>query len=563
MKALEKDRDRRYETATGLARDIEHFLQDEPVEACPPSATYRMRKFARKNRKLLAGVAAFAALLATGAAVSTWQALRATAAQKQAQAAQKGEEEQRQQAEAVVRFVQDHVFAAARPQDRPGGLGQDVTLRRALEAAVPAVDKSFTGQPLVEARLRMTLGKSFLFLGQLKTAAEQLERSRAIQLQLLGPDDAATLESTVDLATTYAELKNADEALKLREDTLARRRAVLGPDHGDTLLAMQNLASSYAGARRYDTARKLQEELLPLLRTKFGRDDERTLACMNNLALTYDGLGRHEDARKLLEETVALRQTTSGPDHLDTVLTMMNLAKAYTALKHYREAAELQEKAIVLLRKKLDPDHPLVLTSMHGLANSYGFLERYADALKFHQEALRLREAKLPTDHPDVLSSMWGVAANLFKLGRGAEAVPITDEIMRRAARMKTQPELVGVLNRRLEYFRRAKDAAGCRGTAEAWEKLQRTDPLSLYDAACFRATAAAVLRATNKSPAAARLAEADADRAMEWLRRAVAAGFKDVVLLKKDKDLDYLRGRADFRKLLADLGERSERAAR
>ena len=86
MKALEKDRTRRYETANGLARDIERYLSDEPVEACPPSATYRLRKFARKNRAALTTTAAIALLLVAGAAVSTWQAVRAT----QAEAAARG-----------------------------------------------------------------------------------------------------------------------------------------------------------------------------------------------------------------------------------------------------------------------------------------------------------------------------------------------------------------------------------------------------------------------------------------------------------------------------------------
>jgi WD40 repeat protein/serine/threonine protein kinase len=81
MRCLEKDRTRRYETANGLARDLQHYLADEPVEACPPTAGYKLRKFARKNRKLLATAAAFAALLLLGTAASTWQAVRATQAE--------------------------------------------------------------------------------------------------------------------------------------------------------------------------------------------------------------------------------------------------------------------------------------------------------------------------------------------------------------------------------------------------------------------------------------------------------------------------------------------------
>jgi serine/threonine protein kinase len=82
MKCLEKDRARRYESASALARDIEHFLADEPVDACPPSASYRMRRFARKYRGPLAAAFAFAVLLISAAAVSTWQAMRATRAER-------------------------------------------------------------------------------------------------------------------------------------------------------------------------------------------------------------------------------------------------------------------------------------------------------------------------------------------------------------------------------------------------------------------------------------------------------------------------------------------------
>jgi WD40 repeat protein/serine/threonine protein kinase len=81
MRCLEKDRTRRYDAASSLARDIQRYLADEPVEACPPSAGYRLRKFARKYKKLLVTAAAFAALLLVGGATSAWQAVRATDAE--------------------------------------------------------------------------------------------------------------------------------------------------------------------------------------------------------------------------------------------------------------------------------------------------------------------------------------------------------------------------------------------------------------------------------------------------------------------------------------------------
>lgn len=87
MKSLEKDRTRRYDSAGGLAQDIERYLTDEPVEACPPSATYRLRKYAHKHRVLLSTMAAFALILIIGTSVSIWQAIRATNAESDAEVA--------------------------------------------------------------------------------------------------------------------------------------------------------------------------------------------------------------------------------------------------------------------------------------------------------------------------------------------------------------------------------------------------------------------------------------------------------------------------------------------
>ena len=82
MKALEKDRTRRYETANGFANDIQRYLNDEAVLACPPSAVYRFRKFARRNKTVLFTLAFVAAALVLGMIGTSWQAIRATQAKQ-------------------------------------------------------------------------------------------------------------------------------------------------------------------------------------------------------------------------------------------------------------------------------------------------------------------------------------------------------------------------------------------------------------------------------------------------------------------------------------------------
>jgi tetratricopeptide (TPR) repeat protein len=234
---------------------------------------------------------------------------------------------------------------------------------------------------------------------------------------------------------------------------------------------------------------------------------------------------------------------------------MINLAISYAAFGRLADALKLREETLALQKAKLGPDHPVTLWGMNNLASSYYDLGRYADARKLLEETLSRRKAKLGPDHPDTLFSMWGVAESLIKLERGSEAVAVIDDCVQRALGKAVEPALLpGVVNLRLRHFERSKDPAGCRQTAAMWEKLNRTDADSLYIAACVRAVTAAVLGAADPSPAGAKQADAEADRAMAWLKQAVAAGYKDLANMQKDKDLDALRQREDFKKLMAEL---------
>jgi serine/threonine protein kinase/tetratricopeptide (TPR) repeat protein len=689
MKALEKDRNRRYGTPASFAEDIDRYLRREAILARPPSTVYKVKKFVQRNRTAVLTAAVVAAALLAGAAVATWQAVDARRAEAAAVAAAEAERRAKQDAEArgaeikaVLQFVENQVLAAARPEGRLGGLGHEVTLRKAVEAALPFVGKSFTNEPLIEARLRLTLGTSFAYLGDSRTAAAQFEAARALfvrhrgpdhpdtlrsmnnlansydalgrhadavalheatlalrkatlgpdhpdtltsmnnlansynalgrhadalalheaalslQKATLGPDHPDTLTSMNNLANSYAALGRHGDAVALREATLTLLKAKLGPDHPDTLTAMNNLASSYYALGRYTDALQLDEATLALAKAKLGPDHPdtlrtmnnlasgytalgrhanavplykkalgfekatlgpdhpTTLRTMNNLAVSYDTLGRHTDALKLREETLALRKAKLGPDHPETLTSMNNLAVSYDTLGRHADALALREVTLMLQKAKLGPDHPDTLTSMHNLAHSYVALGRYADALTLCNETLALRKTKLGPDHPDTLLSMGAVAECLVKLDRGTEAMPVIDDCIRRATGRDVHPELLSdVMDLRLRHFAKARDAVGCRQTAVMWENLKRTDAASLYQAARLRAVSAAVLRETDsQSIPQAKEAGAEADRAMAWLTQAVAAGYKNAAHLKQDNDLDVLRDRADFTKLVAVL---------
>ena len=326
--------------------------------------------------------------------------------------------------------------------------------------------------------------------------------------------------------------------------------------HLDTLLSAMTLANSYFRFGRYAEAAKLYEDTLKEQEAQLGREHPQTLITMNNLATCYRDLGQHEKALALRQETLEVRKRKFGPDHPATLIAMMNLADSLNSLGRYKDAMQLLEETLKLQRAKLGVDNPTTLRTMNNLADSYNKDGRHEDALKLQRQTLALQQAKLGINHPETLETMGDQAISLIHLDRGAEAVQVIDECLRLAAGKVLGPgTLLQMIAARLRHFAKSKDAAGCRASAEMWEKLDRRDANSLYKAACWRAITAQVLRDTG-APGA----DAEADRAIAWLRQAVAAGYRDAAHAATDPDLDVLRHRADFQELLGQLQARSSK---
>ena len=177
MKALDKDRSRRYETATGFAADIENYLTDQPVTASPPSTSYRLRKFAKRNKASLTTAALLITTMLILIATSISQTFRAEEQRKLA-------EQSAKDSKAVLRFFRNKVLLA--PTSRSlmvGGLGINVTIREAVDVAEPQVEEAFKGQPLVEASIRSTLSVTYKQLGDQNAAKAQNQRALELRRQ--------------------------------------------------------------------------------------------------------------------------------------------------------------------------------------------------------------------------------------------------------------------------------------------------------------------------------------------------------------------------------------------
>jgi serine/threonine-protein kinase len=175
MKALEKDRNRRYQTANGLARDLQRYLAGEAVEAGPPSAGYRLRKFAHKYRTSLATAAAFLGLLLLGGAIATWQAVGLARADRDRAARERDEAR----------------LQAKRGQDLQEALGRIAVLRAQAGAAVP-------GDPAKWAEARALARRAEALLEGGPVEPELAERARALLVGLAEEDNDRRLVATLD-----------------------------------------------------------------------------------------------------------------------------------------------------------------------------------------------------------------------------------------------------------------------------------------------------------------------------------------------------------------------------
>jgi serine/threonine protein kinase len=193
LKAMEKDRTRRYVSVAELAADIRHHLNHEPVLASPPSTVYRMTKFVRRNRALVTGIAAVLVVLIGGIVVSALFAVGQARARAQAEQARDKEASALAEAQAVADFLKDDVLASVDPAKAKA---PEVTVRYILDAASEDIEGKFEGKPLVEASVRQTLGNTYLNLGKYNAAEPHLERAVAIQIQRGGADVQKGAEDT-------------------------------------------------------------------------------------------------------------------------------------------------------------------------------------------------------------------------------------------------------------------------------------------------------------------------------------------------------------------------------
>jgi serine/threonine protein kinase len=553
MKALEKDRNRRYDTANALAADLRRCLNDEPVTACPPGVRYRMRKFARRHRAGVAAAVVMALTLVLATAVSTWQAVRATLAERRALAG----------------------FRMARD----------------------AVDRSFTQvsqSPLLKAR-----GLEKFRRDQIQSAREFYERFVRERFDMP--------EVRHDLGLAHLRLAEIDRELGNypgAAESAGRAIAILGalanapggrPVHqSDLAAAYVALALIHSDTARWEPAEAAYRQAVAIQESELGAHPDsprHRYALANTLAnsvFIVDRADRPDDAAPRLRQALDLLKRGGGDGDSDIehrfllAKTQMNLGQIHTVKGRYDEAETALSEAVrlygILVRSRPDAgpeDWQSLARSQAMLARVYKWKSRFREAEEILQQSLQTFE-KLTHEHPDVREFGYDLGVCSMELAKTSEksgrlyvalarydkAIPILDDAVGKGYEAARRIAMTARIGRAITL---AKQGDHARATDDV-EDLARRDGLTnvnVYDLACLCSRSSAVAgRDDRLSPAERACLKAHhAERAMELLRKAMAMGYRHPAAMRADHDLDALRDRDDFRKLLADL-ETSQNAS-
>ncbi|MFN0130462.1 MAG: protein kinase domain-containing protein [Verrucomicrobiales bacterium] len=427
MKAIEKDRTRRYETANGLALDIQRFLSDEPVSAGPPSPAYRFRKFARRHKVALRLTTGVAALLIGATTVSIWQAVRATNAENREAQKTADEKAAREDAEAVSKFLTE-VFKSPDPARD----GRTVAVAEMLDRAANALDTDFATQPERRAKMQGVLGKTYHALGLYREAILLLENARNYFLNQRGKAHADTLNSSQKLADSYLRAGHLTEAFRLREETLAIRRTLNGVEHTDTTQSLADVAESLDFAGRLTEALAMRQEVLALRSKVNGVEHPETIWALHNVGLSRLLCGDELEALKLEEQALALGRKVIGHKHPRTIAIMHRLAECLINTGQHAAALELQKEILALSREVSGPKHSATSYAMENLAYSYYNAGRTDESLRSMEEALEISRGALGPTHPETLVQMASLVNLYISCGSMGRGLPLLTEISSR-----------------------------------------------------------------------------------------------------------------------------------
>ncbi len=415
-KALQAEKERRYRSADELAADIRRHLADEAILARPPSGTYQLMKFARRNRALVAGVAlAFVALL-VGAVVSTAQYLDARAGWDAERLQRQAAEENAAAADRVTEFLVD-LFEVP---DTSVDWGQDVTARELLDRGVRDIAAGLEDQPRIRARLMGTMGRVYGNLGLYEQARPLLEQALA-QQRAAGDDERAaqTLRSLGNVERLAGEYADGAAALREARELLL---ALGGEEHPGYAQVLTGLGGVEVLLGEYASAQAHLERAIELLDARHGPDSLEASFPRASLAQLHARCDRLDEALALAEEVHATRGALLDEEDPDRIAAMQTLALVKYERGDDPGYLELSRAIHDVVTRRLDEDHPQYLGAQHELALALQEAGELQEAERLLLDHLEKARELYGARNPRTAAALHSVGAVQYDLGEHAEA---------------------------------------------------------------------------------------------------------------------------------------------
>ncbi len=617
LKALEKDRQRRYASPSALAADIGNYLRNMPVSARAPSAGYRAKKYIRRHRLAVgAGVAGFLLLLCFVVA----QTIQV-----------RNIRQQRDRADRITGFM-TNIFKVSDPGE---ARGNTVTAREILDKSAREIKAGLGLDAAVQSQLMGVMAETYVGLGLYARAHDLAEQALRGRRRLLGSDDPKTLESmrllgsilfregrdaeadtllrqTIDLQTrvlgaddlSTLETKDAlalalireahnSEAANLEGEIVAQESRMLGSDDMRTLRSMNTLASALRGESHFDQAEKTFRQVLGIERRSLGADHPYTLTTMHNFANMLAEQGRYDEAEVMYRDTLTIQRRILGSGHPETASTLTTLANTVVrndsrkgeAEALYREALAIElgavgpehifttraeeglanvlssehrneeaepifRRILETRRRTLGPDNTDVLLTQYNLGNVLAKERRFAEAEKLLAKTLEQQKRVLDADDPDTLASKALLSSILLKENRPQEALELAQQAFEAQLRVlgpqhiDTQDGLLNLAKSLAGVGRYAEAQALYLSTIDKMERLPNENASMVwYNFSCMAAQ------------------NGHTGDALDYLERAIRAGFSNAESLRTDEDLKTLRNDPRFAQAVSVAQKREEAA--
>jgi serine/threonine protein kinase/tetratricopeptide (TPR) repeat protein len=419
MKALEKDRTRRYGSPSDLSADIERHIRHEPVLASPPSTVYRATKFIRRHTVGVAAVAAIALLLVALLVGMTVQAARIALERDRAN----------REAEAANQ-VSDFLVNLFEVSDPGEARGNRVTAREILDRGAEKVSQELEAQPLVQAQLMDTIGQVYGKLG-LYGQAEPLTRTALdIRRDVLGDEHVDVAESLVHLGGLLRLRGDYGEAKPLFEMSLDILEEVHGPDHPDVAAPLHNLGNLLMYQGNYDEATPVLERALEIREKTHGSAHADVASTLNSLGALHYFMGERDRAGSYFERVLAVRETLLGQDHPDLASTLNNLGLVKRETGDYDEAEVLLKRAISIQERVLGPEHADLAAALNNLGYVNQSKGDLAAAKSCYERAIRIQEKAHGPDHPELARFLQQLSGVLLEEGNYAKAWTLMEQAL-------------------------------------------------------------------------------------------------------------------------------------